>query len=76
MTHEPLRIDFDQFLADPQQVFELVRRRGEPILVERDGETHRLEQELPRGPWNDTDVDKLMADLRGRRGQNSGGRRA
>jgi len=76
MTHEPLRIDFDQFLADPQQVFELVRRRGGPVLVERDGETYRLEQELPRGPWNDTDVDKLMADLRGQRGQNSGGRPA
>ncbi len=53
MTHEPLHIDFDQFLADPHEVFEQVRLRGGPVLVEHDGETYRVEQEFSLGPWTD-----------------------
>ncbi len=63
MAHEPLHIDFDQFLADPGQVFEQVRRRGGPVLVEHDGETYRLEQEFSLGPWPNDDVEGARRGL-------------
>lgn len=64
MAHEPLHIEFDQFLADPRQVFEQVRRRGGPVLVEHDGETYRLEQEFSLGPWAQDDVEGARRGLR------------
>ncbi len=63
MTHEPLHIDFDQFLADPHEVFEQVRRRGGPVLVEHDGETYRLEPEFSLGSWAHDDVDGARRGL-------------
>lgn len=55
MTHELVRIDFEQFLADPQRVFDQVMRDGNPVLVERNGHTYRLEHEPTLDLWRDYD---------------------
>lgn len=63
MAYEPLRIDFEQFLADPRLIFEQVRQRGGPILVEHNGETFRLEKESSLNGWSEYDLDEARRGL-------------
>jgi hypothetical protein len=64
MAHEPPRIDFEDFASRLPQVFDQVRNRRQPVLVERDGETYRLERAEPTDIWKDYDPGKVQAGAR------------
>jgi len=72
MAHEPQRIDFEDFAAHVQQVFEQVRDQNQPVLVERNGETYRLEKEEPEDIWKDYDPEKVQQALSASRGMFAG----
>lgn len=72
MTHEPQRINFDQFKTHLAQVFEELRDSAEPILVERNGETYRLEKQEPTDIWQDYDPEKTEWALSASRGMFAG----
>jgi len=59
MADEPLRMNFDQFQTHLSQVFEQVRNGNQPVLVERNGETYRLEKEAPEDIWKNHDPEKV-----------------
>ncbi len=68
MTNEPQPIKFEQFQTHLTQVFERVRTDNQPVLVERNGETYRLEKHTPEDPWKDYDPAKVQQALAASRG--------
>jgi hypothetical protein len=61
---ELVRIEFERFLANPEEAFELVRRTGSPVLVVRDGDTYRLQLDASAGLWSDHDPEAARRGLR------------
>ncbi len=43
--NEPLHIDFGEFERQLHRFFDRLRDRNQPVLVEQDGETFRVERE-------------------------------
>ncbi len=72
MANEPQRMDFEQFQTHLKQVFEQVRAGNQPVLVERDGETYRLEKHAPEDIWKDYDPEKVQQALTASRGMFAG----
>jgi hypothetical protein len=68
MAHNPQPIDFDDFARHLAQVFDQVRRRHQPILVERDGQVFRVELQEPEDIWEGYDPEKVERALRASRG--------
>lgn len=60
MAHRPQRIEFENFAGNLEEVFEQVRRCNEPVLVERDGETFRLERDASGDIWKDYDPERVQ----------------
>ena len=63
MTNQPERMNFEQFRTHLQQVFEQVRASNQPVLVERNGETYRLEKEEPQDIWEGYDPERARKAL-------------
>ena len=72
MEHEPQRMNFEQFKMHLQQVFEQVRDGNQPVLVERNGETYRLEKLEPEDVWKDYDPEEVQKALTASRGMFAG----
>jgi hypothetical protein len=64
MVHQPQHIDFEDFADNVRQVFEQVRDRNEPIFVDRDGETYRLEKEGSTDIWRGYDPERVQLALK------------
>ena len=61
-------IDFGYFAANIAAVLEQVRDRNEPILVDRNGETYRVERLAPEDIWTGYDpaaVERALSTGRG-----------
>jgi hypothetical protein len=72
MAHQPQRIDFDDFAGNLRQFFEQVRDRDQAVLVERDGETYRLEKEEPGDIWHGYDPKRVQKALKATAGSLKG----
>jgi hypothetical protein len=72
MAHEPHRISFDQFKTHLVKVFEQLRDSSQPVLVERNGETYRLEKQGAEDPCHDYDPVKAHQALTAGRGMFAG----
>ena len=68
MSYQPQRIDFEEFARRLQQVFDQVRRRNEPVLVEQDGNVFRVELQEPADIWEGYDPEKVQRALSASRG--------
>jgi len=64
MAQQPQRIDFDQFAGNLQEIIDQVSAENQPVVVERDGETFRLEKQDPDDIWNNYDPEKVRAALK------------
>jgi hypothetical protein len=64
MATEPQYISFDQFADNLKCVFDQVSEGNRPVVVERDGETFRLEKQAPEDIWRDYDPDKVRRALK------------
>jgi len=56
-------MNFEQFRMHLQQVFEQVRASNQPVFVERNGETYRLEKEEPQDIWEGYDPERAREAL-------------
>lgn len=68
MAQQLQHIEFEDFADNLDRVFDQVRERNQPILVERNGQTYRLEKETPQDIWKDYDprrVQKAIAATSG-----------
>ena len=65
-------MNFDHFQTHLAQVFEQVRNGNQPVLVERNGETYRLEKEVPEDIWKDYNPEKVQKALAASRGMLKG----
>ena len=50
MAKELKRLSFDEFASNVRIVFDNIARKGEPVLIEREGQIYRLEPEQTRQP--------------------------
>lgn len=64
MATEPNYINFDQFAGNLRQIFDQVSLGNQPVVVERDGETFRLEKEAPEDIWEGYDPEKVRRALK------------
>ncbi len=64
MAHQPQPMDFEDFAGNLDEVFERVRDRNQPVLVERDGETYRLEKDVPDDIWKEYDPARVKKALK------------
>lgn len=66
MAVEPRRVDFREFANNLGPIFDSLRREGQPILVDRDGELYKLEPQEPQGedPWTGYDAERVRKALR------------
>lgn len=72
MTHETQRIKFSEFVEHLQHFFTQVRDEDQTILIERDGETYRLEREEPEDIWEGYDSEKVQRAFAEGRGMFAG----
>lgn len=64
MAQQQPRIDFDDFAENLEKVFEHIRDRNQPVYVEHNGETYRVEKETSGDIWQDYDADRVQKALR------------
>lgn len=50
MAKESKQISFDEFASNMRKVFDNMARKGEPVLIEREGQIYRLEPEQMKQP--------------------------
>jgi hypothetical protein len=72
MTHETQRIRFSDFVEHLQYFFTQARDQRQAILIERDGETYRLEREAPANVWQGYDPEKVQRAFAEGRGMFAG----
>lgn len=63
ITTEPQQIDFAHFTDNVTEVFNEVRNRNRPVLVERDGELYRIERAETQDIWKNYDPQKVQQAL-------------
>lgn len=49
MATHPIPMEFDDFANHIEQVFDEMKRRGEPVLVEREGVLYQVEPKTAKG---------------------------
>lgn len=49
MATHPLPMEFDEFAKHIEQVFDEMKRRGEPVLVQREGELYQVKPKTAKG---------------------------
>jgi hypothetical protein len=65
MAKESKHITFDEFASNVRAIFENLARKGEPVLIEREGHTYRLEEmNEPRDLWASYDPETTRRGLR------------
>lgn len=66
MAIEPRRLDFEEFANNLGPIFDRLKREGQPILVEREGELYKLEPQEPKAAdlWRHYDADRVRKALR------------
>lgn len=73
MSKGPKRIQFEEFALNPETLFEAMVAEREPLLVEKEGLTFRIEiTEEPEDIWADYDPQRAQAALKRRAGALSG----
>jgi hypothetical protein len=74
-THQPKRINFEEFARQLRTVFDAVDREKKPILVEKEGQLFRVEKEQLHEPadiWAGYNPERVRAGLRKSAGAFSG----
>ncbi|MGH2441684.1 MAG: hypothetical protein ACRDFX_00785 [Chloroflexota bacterium] len=69
MATEPQRIDFADFTGNIHHIFDELRTHNQPVLVERDDETYRIEKQ---DIWQGYDAAKVRRGIRETAGVLSG----
>jgi hypothetical protein len=67
MAKEPKQVSFDEFASKVRTIFDNVAREGKAILIERKGQTYRLElerAEKPEALWTGYDPAAVRHGLR------------
>lgn len=64
MAQQPQRISFDHFAGNLQDIFDRISAENRSVVVERDGETFRLEKEGTDDIWKDYDPEKARQALK------------
>lgn len=67
MAKELKPLSFDEFASNVRAIFDNMARKGEPVLIEREGQIYRLEPEQTRQPealWTGYDPEVVRDGLR------------
>ena len=67
MAKELKQMSFDEFASNVRAIFDNMARRGEPVLIEREGQIYRLEPEQlqqPEALWASYDPEIVRHGLR------------
>jgi hypothetical protein len=67
MAKELKRMSFDEFASNVRKIFDNMAHKGEPVLIEREGQIYRLEPEQapqPEALWTSYDPELVRHGLR------------